>query len=43
VEATRKELLGRPRRKFENTIEINFREIVYAGIDWIELTQDKNL
>jgi hypothetical protein len=35
-------LLGRPRRRWENNIKINFQEVEYGGIDWIELFRDRD-
>ena len=32
--------LGRPRRRWEDNIKMDFREIVCGGVDWIELAQD---
>jgi hypothetical protein len=34
--------LGRPRRRLVDNIKINFREIEWDGIDWIELAQDRD-
>jgi hypothetical protein len=34
--------LGRPRHRWENNIKLNFQEIRYRGVDWIELVQGKN-
>jgi hypothetical protein len=36
----RKRPLGRPRRRWENNIKIDLQEVLYGGIDWIELAQD---
>jgi hypothetical protein len=33
--------LGRPRRKWEETIKMDLREIEWGGKDWINLTQDR--
>jgi hypothetical protein len=38
--ARRKETLGRSRRKWADSIEIDLREIGRDGMDWIELSQD---
>jgi hypothetical protein len=35
----RKRPLGRPRRKWEDNIKMNLREI-WGGMDWIDLAQD---
>jgi hypothetical protein len=34
--------LGRPRRRWEDNIKMNLREIEWGGMDWIDLTQDKD-
>ena len=31
---------GRPRRKWEDNIEIDLQEVGCGGMDWIELAQD---
>jgi hypothetical protein len=33
--------LGRPRRRWEDNIRIDVREIGWGGMDWIELAQDR--
>jgi hypothetical protein len=33
--------IGRPRRRWENTIKVDLREIAWVGVDLIHLTQDK--
>jgi hypothetical protein len=33
--------LGRLRRRWVDTVEINLREIGWDGMDWIELAQDR--
>jgi hypothetical protein len=38
----RKRLLGRPRRKWEGNIKIYLREIGWAGMDCIHLTQGRD-
>jgi hypothetical protein len=37
----RKRPLGRPRRRWEDNIIIDLREIGWGGVDWIDLAQDK--
>jgi hypothetical protein len=34
--------LGRPRRKWENNIEMDFRKIGWDGTDWFDLAQDRD-
>jgi hypothetical protein len=34
--------LGRPRRKWEDNIKMDFRETGWGGMDWIELAQDSD-
>jgi hypothetical protein len=34
--------LGRPRRRWVNNIKMNLREIGWDGMDWIDLTQDRD-
>jgi hypothetical protein len=31
--------LGRPRRRWEDNIEMGLREVGWGGIDWIDLAQ----
>jgi hypothetical protein len=38
----RKRPLGRPRRRWADNIKIDFREIGWDGVDWIELVQDRD-
>jgi hypothetical protein len=33
---------GRPRRRWVNNNKINLREIGWDGMDWIDLTQDRD-
>ena len=35
-----KKPLGRPRRRWENNIEMDLEEVGCGGMDWIELAQD---
>jgi hypothetical protein len=32
---------GRPRRRWVNNIKIDFREIGWDGVDWIDLAQER--
>jgi hypothetical protein len=34
--------LGRPRRRWEDNIKMDFQEVGCGGVDWIELAQDRN-
>jgi hypothetical protein len=34
--------LGRPRRRWEDGIRIDLREIGLRGVDWIRLAQDRD-
>jgi hypothetical protein len=34
--------LGRPRRRWEDNIKIDLREIGWGGMDWINLAQDRD-
>jgi len=34
--------LGRPRRRWEDNIKMNLREVGCGGMDWIELAQDRD-
>jgi hypothetical protein len=34
--------MGRPRRRWVDNIKINFREIEWGGMDWIDLVQDRD-
>jgi hypothetical protein len=34
--------LGRPRRRWEDNIRMDLREIGWGGMDWIDLAQDKD-
>jgi hypothetical protein len=36
-----KRRLGRPRRRWEDNIKIDLREIGFDGANWIRLTQDR--
>jgi hypothetical protein len=33
--------LGRPRRRWEVNIKMDFREIGWGGMDWIDMAQDR--
>jgi hypothetical protein len=37
-----KRALGRPRRRLVDNIKIDLREIGWDGMDWIDLTQDRD-
>jgi hypothetical protein len=34
--------LGRPRRRWEDGVRMNIREIGLEGVDWIRLAQDRD-
>jgi hypothetical protein len=34
--------LGRPRRRWVNSIKMDIREIRWDGVDWIDLAQDRD-
>jgi hypothetical protein len=34
--------LGRPRRKWEDNIKMDIKEVGWGSIDWIDLAQDRN-
>ena len=38
----RKRLLGRPRRRWEDNIQMDLQEEGCGGMDWIELAQDRD-
>jgi hypothetical protein len=34
--------LGRPRRRWEDNIKVNFQEVGCEGMEWIDLAQDRD-
>jgi hypothetical protein len=34
--------LGRPRRRWENNIKMDLREVGWGDVDWIDLAQDRD-
>jgi hypothetical protein len=34
--------VGRPRRRWEDNIKMDLREVGWAGMDWINLAQDRD-
>jgi hypothetical protein len=34
--------LGRHRRRWENNIKMDLREVGWGGVDWIDLAQDRD-
>jgi hypothetical protein len=34
--------LGRPRRRWEDNIKLDLREIVFGDVDWINLARDRD-
>ena len=37
-----KKLLGRPRRRWEDNVQMDLQEVVCGDMDWIELAQDRD-
>jgi len=37
-----KKPLGRPRRRREDNIKVDFQEVGRGGMEWIELVQDRD-
>jgi hypothetical protein len=35
--------LGRPRRRWEDSIRVDLHEVGCGGMDWIELAQDRHM
>jgi hypothetical protein len=42
VKSEGKRPLGRPRRRWKVNIIMDFREIGWGGMDWIDLAQDRD-
>jgi hypothetical protein len=38
----RKRSLGRPRRRWEDNIRMDIREVEWEGVDWMHLVQDRD-
>jgi hypothetical protein len=34
--------LGRPRRRLEDNIKMDLRDVGWGGMDWIDLAQDRD-
>jgi hypothetical protein len=34
--------LGRPRRRWEDNIKMDLRDVGWGGMDWIDLAEDRN-
>jgi hypothetical protein len=34
--------VGRPRRRWEYNTKVNFRDIGWGGMEWVDLAQDKD-
>jgi hypothetical protein len=34
--------LGRPRRRWEDNIKMDFEEVGFESMDWVELAQDRD-
>jgi hypothetical protein len=41
-ETERKRPLGRPRCRWEDNIKMDLQDLACGGMDWIELTQDRD-
>jgi hypothetical protein len=41
-ESRKERPLGRPRRRWEDNIRMDLREIGWGGMDWIDLAQDRD-
>jgi hypothetical protein len=39
---SQKKPLGRPRRRWVDSIKMNLREIGWGGVDWIDMAQDRD-
>jgi hypothetical protein len=37
-----KRLLGRPRRRWEDNIQLDLQEVECGGMDWIDLAQNRD-
>jgi hypothetical protein len=35
--------LGRPRRRWEDTIKMDLQEVGWGGMDWIDMSQDSDI
>ena len=35
--------LGRPRRRWEDNIKVDFQQVGFGDMDWIELVQDRQV
>jgi hypothetical protein len=42
VKSEGKRPLGRPRRRWEDGVRMDLREIGVVGVDWIRLSQDRD-
>ena len=40
-ETQRKEVLGRPRLRWENNIKMDIQEMAWRGMGWIDLAEDR--
>jgi hypothetical protein len=38
----RRRQLGRPRRRWEDNIKMDLREVEWGGLEWIDLDQERN-
>jgi hypothetical protein len=39
----KKRALGRPKQRLEDNIKMDLKEIVWEGVNWIQLAQDRDL
>jgi len=37
-----KRTLGRPKRRWEDNIKLDFQEVGFGDMDWIEMAQDRD-
>ena len=34
--------LGRPRHRWDDNTKMDFQDVVWGGVDWIDLAEDRN-
>jgi hypothetical protein len=42
LESLKGRQLGRPRRRWEDNIKLDLRQIRFGGVDWIHLARDRD-